>query len=108
MSYTKGEWEVGTAYNQIEDAYVPVVTVEARDIAILETFYGDAEENAQLIASCPDMLEALEDLIRHNEALNEAFYGQGTAKAMRAAMSGQKDLLMKARAAIAKAKRGQP
>ena len=53
------------------------------------------------------MLEALEDLIRHNEALNEAFYGQGTAKAMRAAMSGQKDLLMKARQALAKGKGGQ-
>jgi len=53
------------------------------------------------------MLGALEDLIRHNEALNKAFYGQGTAKAMRAAMSGQKDLLMKARQALAKGKGGQ-
>ena len=73
---------------------------------------GREEANAayivQAVNSHEAMLEALEDLIRHNEALNEAFYGQGTAKAMRAAMSGQKDLLMKARAAIAKGKGGQP
>ena len=64
--------------------------------------------NQPAVNSHEAMKEALEDLIRHNEALNEAFYGQGTAKAMRAAMSGQKDLLMKARAANAKGKGGQP
>ena len=75
---------------------------------------GTDEDNAnaayivQAVNSHEDMVEALEDLIRHNEALNEAFYGQGTATAMRAAMSGQKALLMKARAAIAKGKGGQP
>lgn len=60
--------------------------------------------NARLIAAAPELLEALNGLLAHSESVNRAFFVDGTAKAMRAAMTGQKDLLNQARAAIAKAR----
>ena len=49
----------------------------------------------------PEVLEALKALLAHSEKVNTAFYGRGTAKAMREAMEGQRELLQQARAAIA-------
>lgn len=62
--------------------------------------------NARLIAAAPDLLAALDGLTRHSENINRAFYVEGTAKAMRPAMQGQKELLQAARAAIARANGG--
>ena len=121
MSYTKGEWKIvdvsdqSTSKEAFTEAYnlevwsggLRTVLARIKDIEMCPEHGGAALDNAQLFAAAPDMVEALEDLIRHNEALNEAFYGQGTATAMRAAMSGQKALLMKARNALTKSKGGQ-
>lgn len=62
-----------------------------------------AKCNARLISAAPDLLAALAALVKYGEAINHAFYGVGSAKAMKAAMEGQRELLEAARAAIAKA-----
>lgn len=63
MSHTQTRWEVGTTYNVIEDAYVPVITKEARDIAILETAYGDADEHAAIIVNAVNSYQAMKEAL---------------------------------------------
>lgn len=46
------------------------------------------------------LMEALKALVAHNEKVNHAFYVVGKHKAMVEAMSGQRELLQKARAAL--------
>lgn len=62
-----------------------------------------AEKWGPLFEAAPDLLEALKALVAHGSAVNTAFYVDGTSKAMKAAMQGQKELLQAARAAISKA-----
>lgn len=69
------------------------LTVESRD-----------EANARLIAAAPDLLTTIEGLLAHCAGTNAAFYGSGKSKDLRAAFTGQKELMQAARAAIAKAK----
>ena len=61
------------------------------------------EKHAKMIAAVPKLLSTLAALLKHSEGTNLAFYGKGTAKAMKEAMNGQKELLQAARAAIADA-----
>lgn len=65
--------------------------------------YIGAAKNAELIAAAPEMLEALEALLKSGEETNYAFYAVGSAKALKAAFHGQKELLHKARSVIEKA-----
>lgn len=60
-------------------------------------------ENIRLALAAPKLLEALNALLKHSEKVNYAFYVEGKAKAMQAAMQGQKELLQAARAAIGEA-----
>jgi hypothetical protein len=55
-------------------------------------------------AKMADVVEAPQALLLHSEGVNLAFYGKGTSKALKTAMEGQKELLQKARVALAAAK----
>lgn len=48
-----------------------------------------------------DIVSALRALVAHSANVNRAFYVEGTGKAMKAAMVGQRELLDAARAALA-------
>ena len=61
---------------------------------------------AALLAAAPELLEALEGLLLNGEETNRAFYVDGQRSALQKAFMGQKALLQKARAAIARAKGG--
>lgn len=58
--HTPGPWIVEHgSYDEQTNDYPPVVTHEARNVCTVESYYGDDEDNARLIAAAPDLLEAL-------------------------------------------------
>lgn len=78
--------------------------------AIVQTdsgYYGPKGADRLLIASAPELLAALETMTQRGELVNRAFYVNGTTKAMREAMTGQKEELLQARAVLEKVK-GKP
>jgi hypothetical protein len=60
-------------------------------------------QDAALLAAAPDMQAALISIEARLTACARAFYGDGTSKALMAALKGWKDDIGPARAAIAKA-----
>jgi hypothetical protein len=87
-----------------------IVDCQGRRVAVTDEDTGEELQRADaaLLAAAPELLEALELLLESSARTNEAFYVHGTRKALRAAFTGQKELLQKVRAAIAKAKGGAP
>jgi hypothetical protein len=80
-----------------------ITEAEAARIA-LTSAYQDAVNRTRAEAAAPELLAALEAMLKHAEGTNTAFYGTGTTKALRAAFLGQKEIMQAARAALAKAK----
>lgn len=71
---TKGEWNYHITGNGTTD-YHNIKTNDGRVVALVYPNYVTNEEmeaNAKLIASAPDLLEALQDLVRFCEE-NEVF-----------------------------------
>jgi len=66
MNYTKGEWKVGKA-TDVMGYETPIYanTDEGRDyeIATVHIYNGEQIANAQLIASAPDLYEALKTIV---------------------------------------------
>lgn len=62
--------------------------------------------DAPLVAAAPDLLDALDRLLRHCEGTNTAFYVTNKPAALREAFKGQKEAMQAARAALAKARGG--
>lgn len=96
MKHTKGPWEIGSGmYNADTNDYDVVVTSEARDICTVETFFGDAQANACLIASAPNMLDALEMVSEALELVglggNDHAYHRRVEKAVNEAIQKAKE-----------------
>jgi len=67
INYTKGEWKVGKATDAMGyETPIYANTDEGRDyeIATVHIYNGEQIANAQLIASVPDLYEALKYIIR--------------------------------------------
>lgn len=64
---------------------------------------ADARKLARAMLAGPALLVALTALTRHSEKTNYAFYVENKPSKMREAMTGQRELLQAARAAIAQA-----
>jgi hypothetical protein len=60
------------------------------------------KEDAPMLAAAPELAEAVRRLVAHAEGTNMAFYAEGTARALKAAFTGQKEILSDARALLAK------
>lgn len=100
---------------------MPKLTTEAASALLAGISTEDlqcvAEEyhNVSVITRLPDALsdliaargeierlrDALKAMLLHCEGTNSAFYGAGNSKAMRAAFTGQKEIMQYARAALA-------
>lgn len=82
--HTPGPWEVGRGmYRERTNDYPPVVTHEARDVCIVESYYHDAEANARLIAAAPTMKGELEATLADvREALNRGYLPPETQDAL--------------------------
>lgn len=86
MNHTPGPWEVV----RFSDEPNPVIIGPNGDERIT-TVSGNQDDaaNARLIAAAPEMLAML-------KAANDAFYVQGTRKALQSALDGSRDLIRKA------------
>ena len=82
--WLRAEWCVGH-----NGSGSPVVTCEARDIAVVEDYYGDGEANAKLIAAAPAMLAAL---LRADAFMTDFMHGHhGVLDEVRAAIKLAED-----------------
>ena len=70
MEHTQGPWEVigGTVIVSKEDRYYIAHTPE-----VAEDRFWETRANARLIAAAPELLEALESLIREHDCEASAF-----------------------------------
>lgn len=64
-NHTKGPWVVE---HDLGDG-TPIVTFEARNIATVETYFGDGEANANLIAAAPELLDTAKSVLASLEAM---------------------------------------
>lgn len=71
MSHTKGPWKVGSWFN----GRLAIIVADISDYSIVAELTGakkNYEENANLIAAAPDLLEALENA---NELITQLLPG---------------------------------
>lgn len=88
IQHTPGPWHVSTKADGLEDGWTVCIMGDGVDLRIRNetpALLGDIEKDADLIAAAPDLLEALEEIVN-------------------TPWIGGKGGLVKARAAIAKAK----
>jgi len=73
MNYTKGEWELQRPY--IDKNIVIVAGKQRSKRGVIAEIYQTKEQlaNAQLIASAPDMYEALDAIIVHFRKLDKLY-----------------------------------
>ena len=96
-------------YRNQNDEEIPcfeIVDCQGRRVAMTDEDTSEELQRADaaLLAAAPELLEALEGLLLNSEETNRAFYVDGKRGSLQQAFVGQKALLQKARAAIARAK----
>ena len=99
MSHTPGPWKTAIVdhgdMKQVETIHAPNVAFGRSTFhvvlpgSIAGRSYAECDANARLIAAAPDLLEAL-------KRVRQAFYVDGTAKALRAAFEGTKEIVSRA------------
>lgn len=99
--HTPGPWIKRT--NPDDPAQLWIDSAEGSPVADLKD-NGMQEGNADLIAAAPDLLASLATLEQRLTAVADAFYVDGSAKALRGAFDGWISDIKPARAAIAKAR----
>ncbi len=78
MSHTQGPWkyDIGNSQIEVEETRIPIADIcRINDLIDNEGEYlPDADDNAQLIATAPEILETLEDVLKVLEArgMNDA------------------------------------
>ena len=68
MTHSQGPWVI-----QGDNIVVDGFTIGGINIEDAEKRPEEAKANLQLMASAPDMLEALEGVLHHNDAVKEAY-----------------------------------
>lgn len=101
-AHTPGPWTILPNTPHFVRAMHPAEGMQP--VATVYHFDGELAANARLIAAAPELIEALEATEAKLTQAARAFYGAGSAKALREAFAGWRTTSESARAAIAKAR----